>query len=74
MIKKVFVLMSILPLSACGSTMQESDMIQSAYFCANESGYCCVLQSYEDIAAQGDDATRNRYNVVFAKAEQTADA
>ena len=27
MIKKVFVLMSILPLSACGSTMQESDMV-----------------------------------------------
>lgn len=57
MIKKVFVLMSILPLSACGSTMQESDMIQSAYFCANESGYRCVLQSYEDIAAQASGQT-----------------
>ena len=57
MIKKVFVLMSILPLSACGSTMQESDMIQSAYFCANESGYHCVLQSYEDIAAQASGQT-----------------
>ena len=52
MIKKFIVLLSILPLSACGSTMQESDMIQSAYFCANESGYCCILQSYEDVAAQ----------------------
>mgnify|MGYP004522356473 FL=1 len=57
MIKKVFVLMSILPLSACGSTMQESDMIQSAYFCANESGYRCVLRSYEDIAAQASGQT-----------------
>ena len=57
MIKKVFVLMSVLPLSACGSTMQESDMIQSAYFCANESGYRCVLQSYEDIAAQASGQT-----------------
>ena len=51
-IKKVFVLLSLLPLSACGNTMQESDMIQSAYFCANESEYRCVLRSYEDIAAQ----------------------
>ena len=59
MIKKVFVLMSILPLSACGNTMQESDMIQSAYFCANESGYHCVLQSYEDIAAQASGQTLN---------------
>ncbi len=57
MIKRVFVLMSLLPLSACGSTMQESDMIQSAYFCANESGYHCVLRSYEDIAAQASGQT-----------------
>ena len=57
MIKRFFVLMSILPLSACGSTMQESDMIQSAYFCANESGYRCVLRSYEDIAAQASGQT-----------------
>ena len=57
MIKKVFVILSLLPLSACGSTMQESDMIQSAYFCANESGYHCVLQSYEDIAAQASGQT-----------------
>lgn len=57
MIKKAFVLLSLLPLSACGSTMQESDMIQSAYFCANESGYRCVLQSYEDIAAQASGQT-----------------
>lgn len=57
MIKKAFVLMSLLPLSACGSTMQESDMIQSAYFCANESGYHCVLQSCEDIAAQASGQT-----------------
>lgn len=49
--------MSILPLSACGSMMQESDMIQSAYFCANESGYRCVLRSYEDIAAQASGQT-----------------
>ena len=32
-------------------------MIQSAYFCANESGYRCVLQSYEDIAAQASGQT-----------------
>ena len=57
MIKKVFVLLSLLPLSACGNTMQENDMIQSAYFCANESGYHCVLQSYEDIAAQASGQT-----------------
>lgn len=57
MIKRVFALMSLLLLSACGSTMQESDMIQSAYFCANESGYHCVLQSYEDIAAQASGQT-----------------
>ena len=57
MIKKAFVLLSLLPLSACGSTMKESDMIQSAYFCANESGYRCVLRSYEDIAAQASGQT-----------------
>lgn len=57
MIKKVFVLLSLLPLSACGNTMQESDMIQSVYFCTNESGYRCVLQSYEDIAAQASGQT-----------------
>ena len=57
MIKKAFVLLSLLPLSACGNTMQESDMIQSAYFCTNESGYRCVLRSYEDIAAQASGQT-----------------